>query len=256
MTDHELNELKKKVDTIDKRSLLDDKRLSFLFQAAMPIVIAVIGIYFTYTNNSRQIEFQQISVADGLVAEVKNDPNFTKDELDLKLEFVEKMFADKHFKEKVKELLTETFAVTLSSDALKLEEMASSSDPEDIQYVQSRITEAKKFGDTSVNNVVKKLETNDAIKNASDAGAAKQKARDQLQTGTVDDQTINDLKTAQMRSPKDSSINRLLKKAEQNRQRKNSGTTTQTDQNPQPADTTGTSADTTAKKKNPAKKRK
>lgn len=68
----------------------------------MPIAIAVIGIYFTNQNNRRQIEFQQIQVANQMVADVQSDPDFTKEKLDLKLSFVENMFENREFKGRVK----------------------------------------------------------------------------------------------------------------------------------------------------------
>jgi len=217
MTEQESNELKARMDKLEKRSPGTYSLTQFLFQAAMPVAIALVGIVFTYTNNRRQIEFQQIQVADGLISEVRNDPSFTQDKLDLKLDFIEQMFRDQQFKQRVKDLLTQTYAITLKGDAQQLEQLATSTDPQDVQYVQTRLAEARKFNDTTVKNVVAKLEKSDAIKTASDVGDVKAKAREEIQSGGVNESTIQQLKTAQLKMPSDTNITRLLRKAEQKR---------------------------------------
>lgn len=162
MTDQELKDLNAKLNELGYQKSSISSFLNLLLNAAMPIAIAVIGIYFTNQNNRRQIEFQQIQVANQMVADVQSDPDFTKEKLDLKLSFVESMFENEKFKTQVKNLLTQTFAVSLQS--LDLEKLAQSGNPEDAMYVQNKIAEAKKFNDTSINNVVTQLEKKEPVR--------------------------------------------------------------------------------------------
>lgn len=162
MSDQELNELNEKVDRLINRRSSDNSMMNFLLTAAMPVAIAITGVYFTTQSNRRQIEFQQIQVANQMVADVQSDPDFTKEKLDLKLSFVESMFENEKFKLKVKDILSQTYAVSLTS--MDLGQLAQSGDAEDVKYVQNKIAEAKKFGDTSINKVVKQLEQKESIR--------------------------------------------------------------------------------------------
>ncbi|HUM45798.1 MAG TPA: hypothetical protein PLD84_02645 [Chitinophagales bacterium] len=162
MSDQEIKEIKEKLNQLNRKQSPYNQVMNFLFNAAMPIAIAVIGIYFTNQNNQRQIEFQQIQVANQMVADVQSDPDFTKEKLDLKLFFVENMFENPAFKAKVKNLLSQTYAVSLQS--MDLGQLAASGDAEDAKYVQNKIAEAKKFGDTSINKVVNQLEKKEPVR--------------------------------------------------------------------------------------------
>lgn len=162
MTDQELKEFNQKLNELGYKKSPFNSLVNLLFNAAMPIAIAVIGIYFTNQNNRRQIEFQQIQVANQMVADVQSDPDFTKEKLDLKLSFVENMFENREFKGRVKDILSQTYAVSLQS--LDLEELAQSGNPEDQKYVQNKIAEAKKFNDTSINKVVTQLEKKEPVR--------------------------------------------------------------------------------------------
>ncbi|MEO6167809.1 MAG: hypothetical protein ABIO46_07920 [Chitinophagales bacterium] len=162
MTDQEIKEIHEKLNQLNRKDSPYNQVTTFLFSAAMPIAIAIIGIYFTNQNNRRQIEFQQIEVANQMVADVQSDPDFTKEKLDLKLSFVENMFENPDFKAKVKTLLSQTYAVSLQS--MDLGQLAASGDAEDAKYVQNKIAEAKKFGDTSINKVVNQLEKKEPVR--------------------------------------------------------------------------------------------
>ncbi len=183
MTDQELKDFNEKLNELGYKKSSFHSIVNLMFNAAMPVAIAVIGIYFTNQNNKRQIEFQQIQVANQMVADVQSDPDFTKEKLDLKLSFVESLFENKEFKAKVKDILSQTYAVSLQS--LDLEELAKSENPEDQKYVQNKIAEAKKFNDTSINKVVTQLEKKEPVRRLTAPETSKSGA-DQGTTSKID----------------------------------------------------------------------
>src|SRR5215467_5190371 len=168
MDDNQLNDVNKKLDQLlsqqkvtQKKEDKISKNLTFLFSAALPVVIAIIGIYFTNQNNRRQVEFQQIQIADAMVNEVKSDSNFNKGKLDLKLNFVQQMFQDPNFRIKIDTILTQTYLYGLRNEDLATQ--IQSANPEQRTRAYQKLQDAKQFNDPKVNKLLKQIDSTPGV---------------------------------------------------------------------------------------------
>lgn len=219
MEDNQLSDLNKKLDQIlsqqqvtQKKEDKISKNLTFLFSAALPVVIAIVGIYFTNENNRRQVEFQQIQIADGMVNEVKSDTAFNKDKLDLKLNFVQQMFQDVNFRNKVDTILTQTYLYSLRNDDLASQ--IQSSDPAQRSRAYQKLQAAKQFNDPKVNKLVNQIDSTPGVKTSVQNEQAKQTVQKKLRTGApVTSSDLQSLKEQAMQHPGDSSLVHLYNRA-------------------------------------------
>ncbi|MBA3647137.1 MAG: hypothetical protein H0W62_01075 [Chitinophagales bacterium] len=260
MDENKLDELNRKLDQLLAQKNQAKKTpdwLHFIFQAALPIALGIIGFYFTNQFNEHQLEFQKIGVADNLMKEVMGDSNFNKEKLDLKLGFVQKVFDDRRFKDSVRSLLTQTFAVNFKEQATELAEKASTGDPAAMRSVQKQINTAKQFNDPSINKAVANVENTEPVRRINKAESLKQSAINDMRNGNVDSATVK-LDEASQLLPKDTSTSHLANNLRKNREEfkrnpallSNKGTTF-TQQNNVPA-----TSDTTVHKPRIVKKKK